>query len=445
VHTINVLTVIANESYKDFVAGLQKDVSESLSERPRVANEAYFNGKVLQTPTGEVPVTPQMAKQIYRYLVKNDYTTDDDHIADAYHAAKQAGTVAELPADLKPHAEAVFKLIDSVFSDTQLPKPADDRAGQVNNLNANFHKKEFQELWRRINHKAAYTVHFDSVELVKKCIVALNKELKVQPLRYTVVTGRQADQIDADELKRGEGFRVDETRIDKHRASVHSMVRYDLNGKLAEATTLTRATVAKVMAGLEKPVFAQFKSNPESFLTEATRLIREQKATAVVEHLSYNLLDEDWGTDIFTVAQTKVDFDRAVGRLDGSGATVPLAKHIYDYATVDSGGERKFTHDLDTAAEVVVYAKLPRGFSIPTPVGNYNPDWAVVFKEGTVKHIYFVAETKGSMSSMELKKIERSKIDCARKLFADINRKFAPEQVSYDMVDSFEKLRELVT
>jgi type III restriction enzyme len=140
-----------------------------------------------------------------------------------------------------------------------------------------------------------------------------------------------------------------------------------------------------------------------------------------------------------------VDFDRAVGRLDGSGATVPLAKHIYDYATVDSGGERKFTHDLDTAAEVVVYAKLPRGFSIPTPVGNYNPDWAVVFKEGTVKHIYFVAETKGSMSSMELKKIERSKIDCARKLFADINRKFAPEQVSYDMVDSFEKLRELVT
>ena len=446
VHAINVLTVVANESYKDFVAGLQKDISETLSDRPRVANEAYFNGKVLQTPSGEVPVTPQMAKQIYRYLVKNDYTTDDDRIADTYHAAKQAGTLAELPVELKPHAEEVFKLIDGVFSDALLPKPADDRAGQVNKLNANFQKKEFQELWRRINHKAAYTVHFDSAELVKKCITTLNKELKVQPLQYTVVSGRQREQIDAGALGHGEGFQVDETRMDKHRASVHSGVSYDLIGKLAEAAVLTRATIAKILVGLEKPVFSQFKSNPESFLTEATRLIREQKATAVVEHLSYNLLDEDWGTDIFTVAQTRVDFERAVGRLDGSGATVPLAKHIYDYVLIDSNSsvERKFTSDLDTSAEVVVYAKLPRGFAIPTPVGNYNPDWAIAFEEGTVKHIYFVAETKGSMSSMELREIEKSKIECARKLFSDLNERFAPEQVTYDVVDSFEKLRALV-
>jgi type III restriction enzyme len=446
VHAINVLTVVANESYKDFVAGLQKDISETLSDRPRLANEAYFNGKVLQTAAGEVPVTPPMAKQIYRYLVKNDYTTDDDRVSDAYHAAKQAGTVAELPDELQPHAEAVFKLIDSVFSDAQLPTPSDDRAGRINKLNANFQKKEFQDLWRRINHKAAYTVHFDSAELVKKCIAALNKELKVQPLRYTVVSGRQAEQIDADELKRGDGFRVDETRVDKHRASVHSAVRYDLIGKLAGATVLTRATVSQILVDLEKPVFAQFKSNPEGFLAEATRLIREQKATAVVEHLSYNLLDEDWGTDIFTVAQTKVDFERAVGRKDGSGAVVPLAKHIYDYVLIDSNSsvERKFTADLDTSAEVVVYAKLPRGFAIPTPVGDYNPDWAIAFKDGSVKHIYFVAETKGSMSSMELRDIEKSKIECARKLFADLNKRFAPEQVTYDVVDSFDKLRELV-
>lgn len=446
VHAINVLTVVANESYKDFVAGLQKDISETLSDRPRVANEAYFNGKVLQTPAGEVTVSAPMAKQIYRYLVKHDYTDDRDQITDAYHHAKEAGDLAELPDDLKPHAEEVFKLIDSVFSDAQLPKPADDRAGQVNSLNANFQKKEFQELWRRINHKAAYTVHFDSAELVRKCITALNKELKVQSLQYTVVAGRQREQIDAEALGQGAGFQVDETRMDKHRASVHSSVRYDLIGKLAEATVLTRATVAEVLGGLEKPVFAQFKSNPESFLTEATRLIRDQKASAVVEHLSYSLLDDGWDTDIFTVAQTRVDFARAVGRKKADGSLEPLAKHIYDYVLVDSNSsvERKFTENLDTSAEVLVYAKLPRGFAIPTPVGNYNPDWAVAFKEGTVKHIYFVAETKGSMSSMELRAIEKSKIECARKLFADLNRTFAPEQVTYDVVDSFEKLRELV-
>lgn len=444
VHEINVLTVIANESYKDFVAGLQKDISESLSDRPRVANEAYFAGRVLQTVEGEVPVTPQMAKQIYRYLVKNDYTDDGDHIADGYHRAKQAGTLAELPDDLKPHAAEVFKLIDSVFSDAQLPMPTDDRAGQINKLNANFHKKEFQELWRRINHKAAYTVHFDSAELIKKCIAALNKELKVQPLQYTVVKGQQDEQIDADSLKRGEGFHIAETRADEHRSSVYSIVPYDLIGKLAEVTVLTRATVAAILSGMEKPVFALFKSNPESFLTEASRLIREQKATAVVEHLSYSLLDDGWDTDIFTVVQTRVDFARAVGRKKADGSLEPLARHIYDYVLTDSSVERKFTESLDTSTEVVVYAKLPRGFAIPTPVGDYNPDWAIAFKDGAVKHVYFVAETKGSMSSMELRAIEISKIECARKLFADLNQKFAPDQVTYDVVDSFEKLRELV-
>jgi type III restriction enzyme len=446
VHGINVLTVVANESYKDFVAGLQEDISASLSDRPKVANEAYFTGKVLQTSAGEVTVTASQAKQIYRYLVKHDYTDDHDQITDAYHQAKQAGTLAELPDDLKPHAAEVFKLIDGVFSDALLPKPADDRAGQINKLNANFEKKEFQELWRRINHKAAYTVHFDSAELIKKCVAALNKELKVQPLQYTVVTGRQDEQIDAEALKRGDGFRIDETRLDKHRASVHSAVPYDLIGKLAEATVLTRATVGAILAGLEKPVFAQFKANPESFLAEASRLIREQKATAVVEHLSYNLLDDGWDANIFTAAQARVDLTRAVGRKKSDGSLEPLAKHIYDYVLIDSNSsvERKFTEDLDTAKEVVVYAKLPRGFAIPTPVGDYNPDWAVAFKEGAVKHIYFVAETKGSMSSMELREIEKSKIDCARKLFADLNKRFAPEQVTYDVVDSFEKLRELV-
>lgn len=446
VHGINVLTVVANESYKDFVAGLQKDISESLSDRPRVANEAYFAGKVLQTSTGAVTVTAPMAKQIYRYLVKHDYTDDHDQITAAYHEARETGTLANLPDDLMPHAEEVFKLIDSIFSDAQIPKPADDRAGPINKLNANFQRKEFQELWRRINHKAAYTVHFNSDELVKKCIAALNNELKVQPLQYTVVRGVQRDQIDADELKRGDGFGVEETRTDKHRASVHSAVLYDLIGKLAEATVLTRATVATILTGLEKPVFAQFKANPESFLTEASRLICEQKATAVVEHLSYNLLDDGWQTDIFTVAQSRVDFARAVGRKKADGTLGPLAKHIYDYVLADSNSsvERKFTEDLDTSAEVVVYAKLPRGFAIPTPVGDYNPDWAVAFKEGAVKHIYFVAETKGSMSSMELREIEKSKIECARKLFADLNKRFAPDHVTYDVVDSFEKLRALV-
>lgn len=446
VHQVNVLTVVANESYKDFVTGLQKDISETLSERPRVADEAYFSGKVLMTPEGAVSVTPAMARQIYRYLLKNDYIDDHAAISADYHNARESGTRAELPAELQPYAEQVFALVDSVFTQAQIPTAEDGRKGRINQLNGNFHKREFQALWNRINRKAAYTVHFDSDELVGKCITALDKELHVQPLQYTVVAGEQQEDLDVDTLRQGEGFRISESRLDKHRASVHSAVRYDLVGKLAEATVLTRVTVARILAGINKAVFAQFATNPEGFLTVASRLIREQKAAAVIERLSYDLLEERWDVDIFTAAQGRVDLSRVVSGTDDKGKPAPLNRHIYDYVPIDgdSSVERQFARDLETSAEVVVYAKLPRGFAIPTPVGDYNPDWAIAFQEGEVKHIYFVAETKGTMSTMELRAIEKAKIDCAREFFRSLDRTAAPERVRYEMVDSFAQLRTML-
>ncbi|MGE8402594.1 MAG: type III restriction-modification system endonuclease [Delftia tsuruhatensis] len=435
VHDVNVLTVVASESYKDFVAALQKDISDSLSERPRVANEEYFTGKVLKTATGDVPVTPQLAKQIYRYLVKNDYTDDSDRIAGAYHDAKRAGTLADLPDELKPHAAQVYQLIDSVFSASQLPDIGDDRKPKKNPLNANFDKQEFKALWNRINRKAAYSVDFDSDELVQKALKELDAALRVTPLQYTIQAGEQIDQVTGEALKHGDGFKVSETKTEYNKQSIHSAVKYDLIGKLAEGTHLTRRMVAEILKGINVAVFAQFKTNPESFIAEATRLINEQKATVIIEHLAYDPVEDKFDLDIFTAGQTKQDFSKAGDKLQ---------RHIYDYVLTDSKVEREFVKELDTANEVVVYAKLPRGFLIPTPVGDYNPDWAISFKEGAVKHIYFVAETKGSMSSMDLREIEKTKIKCARKFFDEMNRRYAPENVKYDVVDSFGKLMEVV-
>lgn len=435
VHDVNVLTVVASESFKDFVAALQKDISDSLSERPRVANEEYFTGKVLKTATGDVPVTPQLAKQIYRYLVKNDYTDDSDRIAGAYHDAKKAGTLADLPDELKPHAAQVYQLIDSVFSASQLPDIGDDRKPKKNPLNANFGKQEFKALWNRINRKAAYSVDFDSDELVQKAVKELDAALRVTPLQYTIQAGEQIDQVTGEALKRGDGFKVSETKTEYNKQSIHSAVKYDLIGKLAEGTQLTRRMVAEILKGINVAVFAQFKTNPESFIAEATRLINEQKATVIIEHLAYDSVEDKFDLDIFTAGQTKQDFSKAGDKLQ---------RHIYDYVLTDSKVEREFVKELDTANEVVVYAKLPRGFLIPTPVGDYNPDWAISFKEGAVKHIYFVAETKGSMSSMDLREIEKTKIKCARKFFDEMNRRYAPENVKYDVVDSFGKLMEVV-
>ena len=436
VHDINVLTVVTSESYTEFVTNLQREISNSLSARPRKADEAYFTGKIIQTESGPVEINSVMAKQIYKYLLKNDYTDDaDDSIAPAYHTAKAEGTLAPLPPELAAQAEQIYKLIDSVFSEFQLPQVGDDRRPKANPLNDNFNKKEFKELWNRINHKAIYRVEFDSAELVRNCIRTLDKELRVSPLQYTIHAGTQKEQITDIQLQSRESFKLEETTVESNKVFIHSMVKYDLLGKLAGNTDLTRKSIAEILGGIHPVVFKKFSENPEHFIAEATRLIKEQKATIIIERLSYDEIADRHDIDIFTTGQSKQDFSKASEK---------LKNHIYDYVVTDSKIEKAFVHELDTSTEVVVYAKLPHGFFIPTPVGDYNPDWAISFKEGAVKHIYFVAETKGSMSSMELRAVEATRIECARKFFEEINERVERDRVRYDVVTDFGKLMEIV-
>ena len=434
VHDINILSVIASESYTDFVGGLQKEIAESLSARPRKASQAYFAGKQLQTPEGPVTVTEQMATQIHRYLIKNDYIDDSDQITDVYYTAKADGTLAALHEDLVPYQAEVFGLIDSVYSDAALPKFEDGRKPKRNPLNDNFHKGAFQELWGMINRKAVYRVEFDTAELIQKCIGALNRELRVTKLQYSVQTGIQLDQVTDEQLRDGTGFSVTRNETVKA-ASARSSVKYDLLGKVSEATDLLRQTVAEILSGIEPSIFEQYRANPEHFISEAARLIKEQKAGHLIEQLVYDPIDERYDADIFTAAEIGQDFSRATER---------LKNHVFDYCITDSGVERDFVGELDTSAEVEVYAKLPRGFLIPTPVGDYNPDWAIVFRAGAVKHIYFVAETKGSMSSLALRDLERAKIDCAKKFFAKLAERNPTPNVRYGVADSYNKLMEIV-
>ncbi|MBS4723457.1 type III restriction-modification system endonuclease [Aeromonas veronii] len=439
VHDVNVLTVVASESYTEFVAALQKDISDSLSERPRIADKAFFIGKIVVTAAGTITVTEDQAADIEFYLIQNGYVDKKRNVTEKYHQDKKNDALAKLPDDLGLLGEQVFKLVDSVFSESQLPDIGDDRKPKKNPLNANFEKKEFKALWERINRKAAYSVDFNSDELVQKTIAVLNSKgsdgLRVTPLQYTIQQGEQIASVTYDGLQEGTAFKLKSTETQANQTSIHSLVKYDLLGKLAEGTQLTRRTVAQMLKGLDADVLAQFKTNPESFIAEAVRIINEQKATVIVEHLAYDPTEDKFELDIFTTGQTKQDFSKAGEK---------LRRHIYDYVVTDSNIEREFVKELDASNEVVVYAKLPRGFLIPTPVGDYNPDWAISFKEGAVKHIYFVAETKGSISSMDLREIEKTKIKCARKFFDGMNRRFAPENVKYDVVDSFGKLMEVV-
>ncbi|MBY5436193.1 type III restriction-modification system endonuclease [Rhizobium leguminosarum] len=434
VHDINVLTVVASESYRNFVDALQKEMVEALTARPRQANEEYFKGKVLHTEDGTVEVSQDMAAGIEVFLVQNGYVDRQKNITEKYQTARQSDTIAELPEDLKPYTDQILDLVDGVFNERQLPKLQDDRRSKRNPLNDNFHRKEFQELWSRINRKAVYRVEFDPAELIRKSISALDSHLRVTPLQYTVTSGIQQDGLTYDTIGDGKSFREKE-QATYQTDTVTSLVKYDLLAKLAEATELTRQTIAEILSNIQPGVFAQFKQNPEHFISEGSRLIIEQKASMVIERLTYDAVSERYETDIFTASQTVQDFSRASEK---------LKKHVYDYALLDSDIERKFVEQLDTSSEIVVYAKLPKGFAIPTPVGDYNPDWAISFNEGSVRHIYFVAETKGTLSSLKMREFESTKIECARRFFEEIGNKVTTDQVKYDVVTDYSRLIDVV-
>ena len=436
VHQLNVLTVVTSESYTDFVSNLQKELRETISDRPRKADAAFFANKVLQDANGiSVTVNESMANRIHAWLLKHDYIDEaTNEISETYHEARSQGTLCPMRPELEPYRESVLALVDSLYLCARGIPVTDESTSRTNHLNDNFRKKEFQELWRRINHKAVYRVDFDSTELVRNSIAALNAELKVTPLKYVVVAGMQNSTMTTEQLEQGTGFTVKRTATEVNRTSVHSLVRYDVLGKLAELTKLTRKTLSLILSGINPGTFDLFRQNPEEFISEAGRLINEQKATCVIERLSYDCLAEHYDSDIFTEAQVRLEGDPGLR----------LTKHIYDYVTTQSNVERRFAKALDTDQDVVVYAKLPGGFFIPTPVGSYTPDWAIAFKEGSVKHIYFVAETKGDMPSMQLRGVEEAKVKCARKFFRTLTERLKDNRVTYDVVDSYDKLMDIV-
>ena len=425
VHELNKLTVIANESYSNFVGDLQRETRDVLRDRPTKADESYFTGKLVFVGDEKHAITAEEANSIRAYLWDNDYIDDKGQITALYKKDLADGNLAPMSRKLAPMADGIQMLVRALYDESvAIDNMFEDGNATVikeNKLNDNFAKAEFQALWKEINHKYAYTVHYDSRELIEKAVLNINASLEVNQLRYVVVTGEQ-DRVDAFGNTTSTSKRVGTVST--------STVPYDLVGEIARGATLTRRTVVEILKGLRPQKLAMFQNNPEEFIRNVVKLIKEQKATMIVEHISYNLIEGKYDSTIFTQEKQTQSLDKAYS----------AQKHIMDYVFSDSEGERKCASALDGATEVCVYAKLPRSFQIPTPVGNYAPDWAIAFNKGMVKHIFFVAETKGSMESMELRGVEKAKIACARKLFNNVST----NNVRYDAVASYEQLLDKV-
>lgn len=420
VHEVNQLTVIANESYADFTSALQRETREVLRERAAKATIDYFKNKKIKMGEDIHTISESEASRIIVYLEDNGYIDDNKNITAVYREAVTNGTIVPLPEKLQPIAEGVTRLINSIFD----PKALDDMIVEdkvvirENNLNENFNKAEFQALWKEINHKYVYSVSYNSEELIHNAILHINADLDVKQLRYVMIEGKQDEK---DVLEFGDTRSQSRTLTDV----CTSTVKYDLVGDIAKGANLTRRTVVQILKGINESKLYLFKNNPEEFIRKVISIIREQKSTMIVEAIQYNMTEDKYDSDIFTV-KSKMDFDKAY----------EAKKHITDYVFSDSKGERNFAHDLDEASEVVVYAKLPRSFHIPTPVGNYAPDWAIAMEKDGIRHIFFIAETKGSMSSMQITKIENAKIECAEKLFNSMSS----ANVRYHKVTSYNDL-----
>ena len=421
VHELNKLTVIANESYSSFVKDLQDKTREALRDRPTKADEAYFTGKIVFVGDEKHAITAEEANSIRAYLWDNDYIDDKGQITDLYKNDLADGNLAPMSRKMSPMADGIQLLIRALYDESvAIDNMFEDGNATVikeNKLNDNFAKAEFQALWKEINHKYAYTVHYNSQELIEKAALHINAKLEVNQLRYVVVIGEQ-DSVDAFGSTTSTSKRVGTVST--------STVKYDLVGEIARGSTLTRKTVVEILKRLSPTKLAMFQNNPEEFIRNVVKLIKEQKATMIVDHITYNLIEGSYDSTIFTQEKHSQSLSKSY----------PAEKHIMDYVFSDSDGERKFAEALDGATEVCVYAKLPRSFQIPTPVGNYAPDWAIAFNKGAVKHIFFIAETKGSMNSMELRGVEYAKIECAKKLFNSVST----SNVRYHEVTSYQEL-----
>lgn len=430
VHKINILTVITSESYDNFVTGLQNELAAAIADRPRVINEDLFIDKLIFDSTGnEQVIDRNLARSIYYDLVINCYIDRTGVLTDKYYEDKKNNEiqVAEEVADSKAD---IIAIIDSIYDGKAiLPENARSNNVELQVKHEKLAMPEFKELWSRINRKSVYVVDFDTHELIKKSIQALNKNLKITEIILKVETGSMDEIKSKESLRNGSSFTKKEMSSFDSKSDIdfNNSVKYDLVGKLVDDTGLTRKAIIAILQGIEEAVFNQFKDNPEEFILKAAEIINAEKATAIIQHITYDVLDEKYDTNIFTDPTLK-------GKLGIN--TIKTNKHLYDHVVYDSTNECNFATELDAHKDVAVYVKLPNGFYISTPVGKYNPDWAIAFYKGTVKHIYFVAETKGSMESMQLRLIEESKKHCAREHFKVISN----GEVVYDVVDSYESL-----
>lgn len=436
VFEVNELTVIASESYNSFAAKLQTEIADAVGDRPIKVQPTLFAGMTVTNAQGEKKQIDDLgASFLFTALVGSGYVNRQGQLTQKYHDDKQQG-VLDFGEEYNEFKKDIVNRLDAVFNPDAV-RPEDARRVREAKFDTKrFERKEFQALWNKINSQTYYTVNFKTEDLIKKAVIELDNHLQVTNINIQVVSGTMEGIKSKDQLMAGAAMKQTGAETTSIHELVGEKVKYDLIGKLVEDTGLTRKAIVTILQKISPKTFVKFKANPEEFIIKAGNIINECKAIAVIEHVAYHKLDKKFEADIFSRSDLK-------GRL-GVNA-MESEKSLYDLVVVDSKGiEMDFAKKLESENEVAVYTKLPGGFYINTPAGHYNPDWAIVFKDDPdIKHVYFVAETKGYDKDklLDYRETENVKIECARRHFATIS----DSTVTYDVVKSYKELRDIIT
>ena len=433
VQQLNILTIIANESYETFARDLQSEIADAVKNRPKLVEPRLFEGRELtindvnDNIVNKITIDNTQSAEIWTSLKVNNIITKEKQLSDEYKtlSKEEQSTIIEeaLDEEYQPFTLSIQKLINSVYDPKDLPIENENKRVTLQIDKEKYASSEFKNLWAKINRKSYYTVDFDDEEIISKSIEEINKTLTVATLKAYITEGNMI----ADDTTTK--FNIEKKTTTDIQNPVNR-VKYDLIGEISQNVGLLRKTVGQILLGIHPEQFAKYKLNPESFIFQISNIINSIKAQNIVSHIIYNKLDEVWDEDAIFVDN---DIQGIIGQ-----NVFDAKKHLYDKVKVDSKVEKSFAEDLDVHQNVEMYVKLPGGFFINTPVGKYNPDWAIVLNEVNKKHIYFIAETKGASDniSLNLKGIENAKIESARQHFKVISN----NEVTYDVVDSYEKL-----
>ena len=432
VQELNKLTLITDLEFGRFAQALQAGLAESLAGRPRKVDLSLFLGRTLTGARGETAVVDEeLARAIYEDLIASGYVHRGE-LTGRFYQDRDRGCV-QVAQEAAAFVPAVVELLSSVYSERAMaPEDANRTMVTAQADRAKLEGPAFSGLWEQIRHKSFYTVDFDSRELVQRAVQALNTGLQASRVFVHLEYGEQTGQIRSrEQLRRGEAFRRRRTGQEAEVRPALGQVRYDLVGRLVEATGLTRATVAAVLQGMAPQRFALFRQDPESFLAKAAQLMNETKADLVLEHIAYHKLEAVYDRDLFWKSALR-------GRLGENAMAVE--RGLCGYLIYDSQKERDFAQAMEESDKVELYVKLPKSFCISTPVGRYSPDWAIVLRGQAGERRYVVAETKGSRDPGQLRGVERAKIACAKAHFAAVSG----GGVTYCVVSSFDDLLERI-